>query len=300
MSPKTRRFFLLVAFGLTTAGFWAYHLFPSDAIRRALESRMRFADTEIRIGRIAPDIQLNTLPGIRASDIRLRIPASSPVSLAEIRIRPGKISLTGGTVTWILKIEDPQAKIDGEWSVSSGWFGHPEYIRLFGQQVRLEGFPILQEKLNRPIQGVLTWEMESHFHENNFSGNLLFTVTDAGVGVNIPELALEMIHFQRIEARLEFTDGLVRVTGCDFTGPHLTGHVVGDIRPAGKPEDIQILLKGTARLHHPLMAGFRYPSILTKMNERFSEGIPFQISGSPTRIRWTVSPATPPTDGNRP
>ncbi|GEM_PF-2256965 len=283
-----KRFPVFCVYAVLSTAIWGYVLFPADAIKTALENRIQAWNTEIRIriGSLSPTLW----PGIHMTDIQVLSAEKKWMDWKDLTIRLTGFSLADRAMNWGISGRDSTGHIDGKWTAQSGFSAVPGRFDITLSNFLPDKIPAIQERLNRQISGVLSADIQGRIDGKALAATARVSLIDGKIGIDIPEMTLKQIMFQRIDAHIDATRDAFRLVQCTFSGPHLSGDMSGDMTAKKQMAQSQIELNGKTRIHHPLMAGFRFPTIANMLTTRYPDGVPFRLTGTLAKPSLKLGP----------
>ncbi|MFZ3045301.1 MAG: type II secretion system protein GspN [Desulfatirhabdiaceae bacterium] len=283
-----RRFLLFGIYTLVAVVIWGYVLFPADSIKAVLANRVHLwnSDIRIQIGNLFPTLW----PGIRITDVQIFQAGKKWMDWNAMSVRLNGFSLTDGSADWGVHGSDPAGRIDGVWTTEFGFSMTPKRFHMTISNFLLDKLPMLHERLNRQAFGILSADIQGQINGQALTATARVSLNDGKIGIDIPEMTIKQVLFQRIDADIDVTRDDLRLVRCAFKGPHLSGQLAGDIHLDRQPDQSRITLSGTAQIHHLLMTGLRFPSVAAMLNSRFPEGVPFRLTGILAKPRWDLGP----------
>jgi type II secretion system protein N len=238
--------------GIAMLLLFLYLRFPGEALTDYVKAAAaaRFPGATFAIDTIRPSFP----PGFALSGITvgLRDRPDPILRIDEMSIRPGALSLFGGRLAILAAAEGYGGEVRGR----------VDFTRLFSLQgplsatmdirdLRVEKCVWLRDALARQITGMLKGSLAfSGTAEalKNGSGTADFTLTNGSYPLQESFLGLEKIDFSRVEGKVSFRNGALKIAQLTLTGDKLRCSLKGNILLADDFQASQIDLNGTIEL----------------------------------------------------
>jgi type II secretion system protein N len=228
-----------------------YIRFPGEAVAdyvRAVAARN--AQSRLSIEKIRPSFP----PGLALANVTWGFHGQTEATLHAdtLSIRPGGFSLLRGRLAILLKAKG----YGGEAS------GRVDFSRLFSlrgplaaeaslRDVRIEKCAWLQEALARHVTGTLqgTASLSGTMEAlKNVTGNVDFTLSNGAYPLIDGFFDFKKIDFSKIEGKLSFLNGTMKIMQLTLTGERLRASLKGNILIADEFQDSRIDLSGTIEI----------------------------------------------------
>ncbi len=264
---------MLIAFLL----FWFHALFPADAFRTLLESRLSdpTSGRTVTIGRIhirfpftiflepidmqlqgKPLLRIDTL-SVRPSGIRWKgIQTAVSATTAEGRIT--------GTIGY------PVVR-DGTWDVHLQFSG-----------IHLERITGFHQAFGRSMAG----EIAGDLHPQDRGLLLTLHGKNLKIGLIDPSLGPAQVSFTSGEARIVYDSDALRLTSAAFQGTQVSGTARGILRLAEPWKESPIQAEAAIRIHPGLLGEIHQPALRALIASRVDRELTVRISGTVRQPRW--------------
>ncbi len=272
-----RKFLLYTLYTLFLVVGFGYYLFPSDAIKSALESRSRGALPEFHVS--IQDIAPAFPPGLAMRGVRFFY-KNEEVAVAETLVAaPSLLSLFSLKTIIAFKGQVHDGFLKGEVEAA-----HGTTIRMTLSGLRLEKTPALRELAGFSVSGAL--DTKSEFRSPRGSGKfpgaeILLRVSGAAFSKPALSPSLRRLTLKRLEAKFIAAAGRIRITQFTASGDEANARMTGWIdvkRPLGKSV---LKLNGEIRPHAVFLSklGKDYPGLPALAGKSANAGFSFNIDG---------------------
>ncbi len=264
---------------LLVVGF-GYYLFPSDAIKGALESRSREVLPEFRVS--IQDLGPAFPPGLAMRGVRFFY-KNREIAVAKTLIAtPSFQSLYRLRPVVVFKGQVHDGYLKGE--AEAGDAERGDRIRMTLSALRLEKTPALRKLAGFSVSGGLDFKSEFRFSGDpgKFPGaDILVRVSGAAFSKPTLPSSLRQLTLKRLEAKFIAGDGRVHVERLTAAGNEADARMIGWIdvkRPLGESV---INLSGEIRPHAVFLANLEkdYPGLPALAGKSASSGFSFRIDG---------------------
>jgi type II secretion system protein N len=269
-----------IVYGAALTGVLLVLRFPEERLlshaSRALERRL--PGFSVSIGDLGYRFPLE----LRFIQVRLRNPAEIiDVNLGEVlvtleRSNPASrahiiFDVFGGRVESDINLDRTSGRIDVAGLSAAG--------------IRLAEIDPLQQRLARPVEGVLTlsgrYEAETtDLFGGTFSGNL--RIADLLIRLRRPILQDDELFFDELSARTTLADALIEISEGVADGPHYTGRFTGTIRVAPQWQESRLAVNGQLLPQEDYVSrNQQVARAVALLNKKYgTEEIPCRIEGS--------------------
>jgi type II secretion system protein N len=223
--------------------------FPAEALRDYAEAffSARYPRLLFSLDAIRPSFP----PGIVLSGITvsLRDRPDATTRLDVLTVRPGWLPLFSGRFAIVMAAETSGGEMSGGIDFSRMFsFQGPLRASLDLQGLRVEKIAWLREALARPITGTLRGSIAFSGQTEALqkgTGTFDMVLTSGTFPLVEKFLGLDKIDFTRVEAKISFRDGALKITQLTLNGDQLRASLKGNIILADDMRDSQIDLSGT-------------------------------------------------------
>ena len=280
MNAEARR---CVGYGLVLVAFllfWLHELFPADAIRTLLESRLSdpTSGRTVTIGRITTrfpfmmrlepiEIQLQEKPFFRIDTLSIR---SSGIRWGGIQT---SVSATTADGRISGEIGYPVVR-DGIW-----------HLHLQFSGISIDRIAGIQQIFGRPMAG----EIAGGIHPQDRGLVLTLQGKNLKIGLMDASLGLSQVAFSSGEARIEVATDELRLTSAAFQGTQLSGSARGVLRLAETWTDSPIRAEATIRMHPGLLSEMQASGLAALIASRIDREVTIQISGTVLQPKWEMA-----------
>jgi len=280
LSAETRR---CVGYGLVLIAFllfWLHELFPADAMKPLLESRLSdpTSGRTVTIGRITTRFPFSLM--LKPVDMQLQ--GKPLLRIDSLSIRPSGIRW-GGIQTSV-----SATTADGR---MSGEIGYPVvrdgiwHLHLQFSGIHIDRMVGIHQIFGRPMAG----EIAGSMHPQDRGWVLTLLGKNLKIGLIDASLGPAQIAFASGEARIEYTTDELRLTSAAFQGTQLSGTARGVLRPAETWTDSPIRAEATIRMHPGLLSEMQASGLAALIASRIDREVTVQISGTVLHPKWEMA-----------
>lgn len=235
--------------GIAMLLMFLYLRFPGDAVKDYLkaEAAARYPGLLLSIDAVRPSVP----PGLALSNVTaaVRSRPEAAVHADDLSVRPGGLSLLMGRLSILMAAEGYSGEIRGRLDFSRpfsvrGPFSAEANIR----DIRLEKCAWLRQTLARQITGTLQGTVAFSGNAEalqNGTGSIDFTLTNGTFPLLEGILGFDRLDFSRVEGKIGFKNGALRITRLTLTGEKLRCSLKGNILLADDLGASQLDLDGT-------------------------------------------------------
>jgi type II secretion system protein N len=225
-----------------------YLRFPGEAFAdyvKALSSQ--YPGSLLSIDTIRPTFP----PGLALANVTIgdRDHPDATLRIDDLSVRPGGLSLLKGRLTILLTAKSYGGEATGRVDFSRLFsLGGPLAAGATLRDVRIEKCAWLQDALARQVTGTLQGNVSfSGTMEalSNVTGNVDFTLTNGVFPLTDGFFDFKKIDFSKIEGKLSFLNGAMKITQLTLTGEKLRVSLKGNILIADEFPESRIDLSGT-------------------------------------------------------
>jgi type II secretion system protein N len=228
-----------------------YLRFPGEALADYVKAfAARYPGSLLSIDKIRPTFP----PGLALANVTIgdRDHPEATLRMDDLSVRPGGLSLLMGRLTLLLTAKGYGGEATGRVDFSRLFsLGGPLSAGASLRDVRIEKCAWLQEALARQVTGTLqgTVSLSGTMEAlNNMTGNVDFTLTNGVYPLIDGFLDVKKIDFSKIEGKLSFLNGAIKITQLTLTGEKLRVSLKGNILMANEFPESRIDLSGTIEL----------------------------------------------------
>lgn len=276
-----RKGFLYAAYILVATIFFAYYLFPADAVKKYII---------FNIDRASPDInvtidQINPVfpPGLKLQTIRFDHISGLFLRAEQIKIFPKILSFFGPKTTFLFKGSAYKGSSEGRIDITKKESARQVTINAKLSGMQLKDISAIKTLTGREIKGLLEGSITLSNKKSGGTGNARFVVSDGSVELLMPILNLDTIAFSTLASNLSLDDRQFKIKQCTVKGDQIDARLSGSVilkNPLGKSI---VNLTGTLKLHKALLVKLR-----KDLPEKFIPKKAFSKYGFSFRIRGTL------------
>jgi type II secretion system protein N len=228
-----------------------YLRFPGEALTDYVRAvAAQYTQSLLSIDKIRPSFP----PGLAIANVTVGFSGHPDATLHadDLSVRPGGFSLLRGRLAILLAAKGYGGEARGR----------VDFSRLFSlrgplsaeatlRDVRIEKCAWLQEALARQVTGTLqgTVSLSGTMEAlKNITGNVDFTLTNGAYPLIDGFFDFKKIDFSKIEGKLSFLNGTVKITRLTLTGEKIRASLKGNILIADEFRDSRIDLNGTIEI----------------------------------------------------
>ena len=229
-----------------------YLRFPGEALTDYVKAvaAARYPQASFSIDAIRPSFP----PGLALSDITVafRDRPDAILHADRLSVRPGGLSLLSGRFAILMTAEGYGGEVGGRVDFSRPFsFQGPLSATVSIRDIRIEKCAWFREVLARQITGTLKGSAAvSGTAEalKNGTGNVDFTLTNGTYPLLESFLGFEKIDFARVEGKVSFRNGALKINQLTLNGDKLRCSLKGNILLADDLRESQIDLSGTIEI----------------------------------------------------
>ena len=223
--------------------------FPGEAVKDYLkaEAAARYPGLLLAIDAVRPSVP----PGLAFANVTaaFRDRPEAAVHADDLSLRPGGLSLLRGRLTVLMAAEGYGGEIRGRLDFSRPFSAQgPLSAEANLLNIRLEKCAWLRQVLARQMTGTLRGAVAfsgSTEAMQNGTGSLDFTLTNGTFPLLEGVLGFDRIDFSRVEGKIGFKNGALKITRLTLTGEKLRCSLKGNILLADDFGASQLDLEGT-------------------------------------------------------
>jgi type II secretion system protein N len=228
-----------------------YLRFPGEALTDYVRAfAAQYTQSLLSIDKIRPTFP----PGLALANVTVGFRGHPDATLHadDLSVRPGVFSLLRGRLAILLTAKGYGGEARGRVDFSRLFsLRGPLSAEAILRDVRIEKCAWLKEALARQVTGTLQGTVSfSGTVESlkNVTGNVDFTLTNGAYPLIDGFLDFKKIDFIKIEGKLSFLNGTMKITRLTLTGEKLRASLKGNILIADEFQDSQIDLNGTIEI----------------------------------------------------
>jgi type II secretion system protein N len=228
-----------------------YLRFPGEALTDYVRAfAAQYTQSLLSIDKIRPTFP----PGLALANVTVGFRGHPDATLHadDLSVRPGVFSLLRGRLAILLTAKGYGGEARGRVDFSRLFsLRGPLSAEAILRDVRIEKCAWLKEALARQVTGTLQGTVSfSGTVESlkNVTGNVDFTLTNGAYPLIDGFLDFKKIDFSKIEGKLSFLNGTMKITRLTLTGEKLRASLKGNILIADEFQDSQIDLNGTIEI----------------------------------------------------
>jgi type II secretion system protein N len=228
-----------------------YLRFPGEALSDYVRAfAAQYTQSLLSIDKIRPTFP----PGLALANVTVGFRGHPDATLHadDLSVRPGVFSLLRGRLAILLTAKGYGGEARGRVDFSRLFsLRGPLSAEAILRDVRIEKCAWLKEALARQVTGTLQGTVSfSGTVESlkNVTGNVDFTLTNGAYPLIDGFLDFKKIDFSKIEGKLSFLNGTMKITRLTLTGEKLRASLKGNILIADEFQDSQIDLNGTIEI----------------------------------------------------
>lgn len=228
-----------------------YLRFPGEALKDYMQAlAAQYPGSLLSIDKIRPSFP----PGLALANVTIGFGGhpEATVHADDLSVRPGGFSLLKGQLTILMAARGYGGEARGRLDFSRLFsLREPLAAGATLRDVRIEKCAWLQEALARQVTGTLQGTVSfSGTTEalKNMTGNVDFTLTNGAYPLVEGFFDFKKIDFSKVEGKLAFLNGTMKITQLTLTGEKLRASLKGNILIADEFQKSQIDLTGTIEL----------------------------------------------------
>lgn len=228
-----------------------YLRFPGEALKDYMRAvAAQYPQSWLSIDKIRPSFP----PGLALANVTVGFRSHPEATLHadDLSVRPGGFSLLKGRLAILLAAKGYGGEARGRIDFSRLFsLRGPLSAEATLRDVRIEKCAWLQEALARQVTGTLqgtvsfSGTMEAL---KNITGNVDFTLTNGAYPLIDGFFDFKKIDFSKIEGKLSFLNGTMKITRLTLTGEKIRVSLKGNILIADEFRDSRIDLNGTIEI----------------------------------------------------
>ncbi len=282
---RKKKITALLAYILGLFVFFAIILFPDDAVRNFLQNSLKQwrPKAAVTVGKVGP-----ALPGsIQFRDCLVYYDDKPVVAVDSCKLTPALSFLVGGDPAGTFRIKMLEGRIRGEAGRDKDGANQ---IRARLDGLQLEKTVFLENLTRHRLRGVLQGNVKTQMESSSLTATAELKLSDGGIVFAEPVFGLAEIPFDAVTAELTMTGPTIGITGCDISGPEVSGRITGQVmlmKPYGAS---RLNLKGSVKPHASLVARLQKQlpvDVLIRKNQG-PEGFPVKITGTIAEPRWSL------------
>jgi len=252
MRPKNHRTVVgYILAGVAMLILLLYLRFPGGAVTETIKAEAaRYPGLLLSIDTVQPAIP----PGITLENVTAGFRGRPEATLHadSLGIRPGWLSLLRGRLALVMAAEGYGGEIRGNIEFANIFsVKGPLSAEMNIREIRIEKCAWLRDALARQITGTLkgsaTFSGAAGFLKNG-TGNIDFTLTNGSYQLLESLLGFERIDFNKVDAKVSFRNGALKIAGLTLNGEKLRISLKGNILLADDFRESQIDLNGSIEL----------------------------------------------------
>ena len=238
--------------GIAMLLIFLYLRFPGEALMDYVKAvaAARYPQASFSVDAIRPTFS----PGLALSDITVafRDRPDAMLHADSLSVRPGGLSLLSGRFAILMAAEGYGGEVGGRVDFSRLFsFQGPLSATASIRDIRIEKCAWFREVLARQITGMLKGSIDfSGTAEalKSGTGNVDFTLTNGSYPLLESFLGFEKIDFARVEGKVTFRNGALKINQLTLNGDKLRCSLKGNILLADDLRESQIDLSGTIEI----------------------------------------------------
>ena len=252
MRPKNHRTVVgYILAGVAMLILLLYLRFPGGALTETIKAEAaRYPGLLLSIDTVQPAIP----PGITLENVTAGFRGRPEATLHadSLGIRPGWLSLLRGRLALVMAAEGYGGEIRGNIEFANIFsVKGPLSAEMNIREIRIEKCAWLRDALARQITGTLkgsaTFSGAAGSLKNG-TGNIDFTLTNGSYQLLESLLGFERIDFNKVDAKVSFRNGALKIAGLTLNGEKLRISLKGNILLADDFRESQIDLNGSIEL----------------------------------------------------
>ncbi|TSA48102.1 MAG: type II secretion system protein GspN [Deltaproteobacteria bacterium] len=252
MRPRNHRAVLsYILAGVAMLILLLYLRFPGGAVTDYIKAEAaRYPGLLLSIDTVQPAIP----PGITLENVTAGFRGRPEATLHadSLGIRPGWLSLLRGRLALVMAAEGYGGEIRGNIEFANIFsVKGPLSAEMNIREIRIEKCAWLRDALARQITGTLkgsaTFSGAAGFLKNG-TGNIDFTLTNGSYQLLESLLGFERIDFNKVDAKVSFRNGALKIAGLTLNGEKLRISLKGNILLADDFRESQIDLNGSIEI----------------------------------------------------
>lgn len=226
-----------------------YLRFPAEAVTDYVRqaAAARYPLMLFSIDTVRPAIP----PGLSAVNVTagMRGRPEATLHADSLTVSPGWLSLFRGRAALAVAVESYGGKLRGDLEFTNAFsLKGPFLVEANFREIRIEKCGWLRDAMARQITGTLrgavSFKGGSDPATGN-SGNFDFTLTNGTYALLESFFGFEKLDYSKVDAKISFRNGALKITGLTFTGEKLRCTLKGNILLADDLRDSQLDLSGT-------------------------------------------------------
>jgi type II secretion system protein N len=239
--------YLLAGFAMLLA--FLYLRFPAEAVTDYLRvaASARYPGMLVSIDTVRPSVP----PGLEALNITAGLKGHPEAALHadSLSVEPGWLSLFRGRMAFGWALEGYGGQLTGRLEYANRFsLAGPFAVQANFRDLRVEKCSWLRDALARQITGVLKGTLAFGGVTDLLAGGtgtLDFTLTNGSYQLQESLFGFEKLDFSKVDAKVSFRNGALKITGLTLTGEKLRCSLKGNILLADDVRESQIDLNGT-------------------------------------------------------
>lgn len=237
--------------GVAMLTLFLYLRFPGEAVTEMIEAEAaRYPGLMLSIETTRPAIP----PGVALENVKAHLRGRPEATLHadRIAIRPGWLSLLQGRAALVLAAEGYGGYLNGQLEyVNPFSVKGPLSGQIDTREIRIEKSAWLRELLDGRVTGTLKGSAAfSGAAESlrNGTGNIDFSLTNGSFQLVERLLDFDRIDFNRVDAKVSFRNGALKVSGLTLNGEKVRISLKGNILLAEDVRESQLDLNGSIEI----------------------------------------------------
>ena len=269
-----------LAFALAAVVFFLYVLFPEDAVRAYLDSRVAAMDPQLTIGTAA--IRPSIPPGLNISGMDIIQDGVRLLRVDNVRVRPELTSLFDDEKRFQLNASLAGGRIIGQGSIAGNGAGGLTQLSADLDAIRIEQIDAAKRLERFSPKGMLSGHVTRG--EGRAKDGLSGIITTSGLTIKLANPMFGIADIQVATSNTEFSiDGrTVRLKSLTFDGPMVEGRIGGTIELRQPLAQSRLNLTGNAKPQPDLLARLQetIPQGLLNPRTLGTRGLTFRVRGT--------------------
>jgi type II secretion system protein N len=238
--------------GIAMLALFLYLRFPGEIMRDYIKAvaAIRYPAMLLSIDAVRPAIP----PGVELVNVTTGFRGRPEATLHADRlsVRPGWLSLFRGRLAFLWLVEGYGGEVRGRVDYTDIFsLQGPLLAEANFREIRIEKCAWLRDVLARQVTGTLKGSVSFNGVADtmkNGTGTLDFTLTNGTYQLLESFLGFERLDFNKVDAKISFRNGALKIAGLTFNGEKLRCSLKGNILLADDLRDSQIDLNGTIEI----------------------------------------------------
>jgi type II secretion system protein N len=257
--------------------------FPYESLQRKMEAVAR-ASLGLRFD--LTDMSLTMPPGVKFAKCTIRSMDRESKSLFEatkVHTRFKLLPMLRGNLAFTLRSQAYGGSLRGDFRLAPIHNFKNYRMHVWAQTVRLEGQSGLALFLERPLEGVISGEIELEGVVGdlvNSSGGGNFTLVNGSFPIDSPYVKPKTLEELEVATTVELTGGSLKINDCQFKGRGFQGTLSGEVKLQPSLSRSILSLAGRGELDGDLI---NIPADKRRVAEAFlnrGRPLPFKVRGT--------------------